>query len=190
MSGERVVERQRLSPADCQFRQRTLYERLALRFPGLLTFATTLVFRLSPRSRLRRVLVRYNGRVAISASNRRDHEATFLFYGDDCESIFPPQMAQVGEPGVRGREQRILWEEKWRSEWGDFHYVPEEMFDLGDSVLMVGQMKVSGAGSGAAVDTDWAVILEISEGRAARELVFFDRREAFKAVGLSDPLQK
>jgi ketosteroid isomerase-like protein len=184
MSGERDAVRQRLVLGHRAHGRRHLDEALFLRFPRLLPVVTDAVWRLSPHSRLRQAALRRIVRLGIEASNRRDHEATFMLYHPDCESIFPPQMASIGQPGAHGREHRIFWERQWRTEWGDFDYMPEEMVDFGNGLLIVGRMKGTGLGSGAAVDTDWAVLYAVSGGRAVREQVFFDRREAFAAAGL------
>jgi ketosteroid isomerase-like protein len=168
--------------------RRRIEERLLLRFPALLDLLTGALVKLRPRSRLRQAAIRRAARLSLEASNRRDHEATFMVYHRDCECIFPAQMASVGEPGVRGRSARIRWEARWRHEWGQFRYAPEELTDLGDRVLLVGRLEGSGVGSGAAVDTDWAVVLTLAPegGGAIREQVFFDRSEAFRAVGLPE----
>jgi hypothetical protein len=60
------------------------------------------------------------------------------------------------------------------------------MLDLGERVLFVGRIEGTGLSSGAAVDTDWAVLYTLSEGQLIREQPFFDHREAFKAAGLGE----
>jgi ketosteroid isomerase-like protein len=177
--------RQRMPPLRTGTHRR-LAERLALRFPRGLDLLVKWVQRLPPRSRIRQAVFRRAVRWGFEASNREDQEATFMLYHPDCESLFPTQMATIGEPGTRGREERISWEQRWRTEWGDFRYAPEEFIDLGDQYLIVGRLEGSGVGSGAFVGTDWAVLLTSAGGLAIREQVFFDRHEALEAAGLRE----
>jgi ketosteroid isomerase-like protein len=109
-----------------------------------------------------------------------------MLWADDCRSVFPPQMASLGEPGVRGRPDRIRWEAKWREQWGDVHYVPDELIDCGESVVVTGRLEGSGAGSGAAVDTDWAMLIHLGAEGITEEEVFFDRNQALERVGLRE----
>lgn len=183
---DRLAVRQRIAIPERPRGRRHPEDALGLRFPRFRSIAASSVWRLPQRSRLRQALLRRIARVTVDASNRKDHEATFMLYHPDCECIFPPQMSSVGEPGVRGRDARIAWERRWRTEWGDFSYVPEEIIDLGDGLLVVGRMRSIGVVSGAAVDTDWAVLYAVSGGLAVREQVFFDRGEALRAAGLPE----
>ena len=49
---------------------------------------------------------------------------------------------------------------------------------------MAGRIVGSGLSSGAAVDSDWAVIVTLAAGRVIREQFFFDHAAALEAVGL------
>ena len=89
------------------------------------------------------------------------------------------------DPVWRGLEARFEYQRRWTAEWGEMLFLPTEMLDLGERVLFVGRIKGTGLSSGAAVDTDWALLYTLSEGQLIREQPFFDHREAFKAAGLS-----
>ncbi len=173
-------------PISVRGRSRRSPEERLLRSPAALAFLARLTWRLPPRSRLRKALLRRATTLGLDAANRQDYEAVFAFYHADCESVFPRQMATLGDSGVRGRKERILFEKRWRGEWGEFRYVPDELVDLGDQILILGRLEGSGAGSGALVDSEWAVLYTILRGQAIRENVFFDRREALEAAGLSE----
>ena len=166
--------------------RRRLEERLALRFPRLFALAARGVWRLPPHSRLRRALIGRAIRLGYEAANRADHDATFLLYHPDCESIVPSQLAALGEPGARGREERIRWQKKWRAEWGEFRFEPDEVIDLGDRQLVVGHIRGSGLASGVSVESEWAVLFNSAAGRVIREQIFADHREALEAAGLSE----
>jgi ketosteroid isomerase-like protein len=163
-----------------------LEERLAQRFPAALAWFARLVWRLPPRSRLRKAVVRRASTLGLDAANRKDYGAMFVPYHADCESIFPRQLATLGDSGTRGIEQRIDFEKRWRGEWGEFRYVPDVVMDLGEELLILGRLEGSGAGSGALVDSEWAVLFTISGGQIVQERVFFVRQEALEAAGVSE----
>ena len=165
-------------------RNRTLDERLAMQFPRLRRVVARALWSLPERSRFRRAFLHRAVRLCIEAANRGDHDVAFALYASDSESIFPPELATLGERGPRGRVARVKWERKWRTEWGEFSYLPDEFVDLGDRILLLGRMTGSGVGSGAAVDTEWAMIITPVAGEVVREEVLFDRAEALKAVEL------
>ena len=164
----------------------SLEERLARRFPAALAFFSRLIWRLPPRSRLRQAVVRRSSTLGLDAANRKDYETMFVYYHADCESVFPRQLATLGDSGTRGREERIRFEKRWRSEWGEFRYVPDELVDIGGQILILGRLEGSGAGSGALVDSEWAVLFTVPTGQIVGEKVFFDRQEALEAAGLSE----
>lgn len=124
-------------------------------------------------------------RAGIEAANRRDYEAAFALYHRAVELLVPPGLASIGlEPSVRGRDARVRFEVKWRAEWGDFAYVPEELIDLGTQVLVIGRMRGSGPSSGAAFDIEWADLFTVDGGRVVREQVFLEHAEALQTAGL------
>jgi ketosteroid isomerase-like protein len=167
--------------------RRRLVERLGLLFPGALAFFARLAWRLRPRSRLRRALIRRAVQLALEATNRGDFEAGFALYHPDIELIAAGTFITLGyDPVYRGREERIRFQERWHADWGEFRFEPEEVIDLSDRVLLVGRVKGSGLSSGVAVDNHWTDVLTISAGRVIREQVFFDRAEALEAAGLSE----
>ena len=51
---------------------------------------------------------------------------------------------------------------------------------------MHGRIVGSGLTSGAGFDSDWAVLLTVSDARVVREQFFFDRADAFEAAGLRE----
>ena len=165
---------------------RRLEERLALRFPGALTFLARSLWRLLPRSRLRAVIVGRALQLGLEATNRGDFEAAFALYHPDVEPIATGKFDALGfDPVYRGREERVRFQQRWIVEWGEFRFEPEAFVDLTDRLLIVGRVRGSGLASGAPIDNDWALLLEITAGRVIREHVFWDRAEALEAAGLS-----
>src|SRR5919197_331754 len=103
-------------------------ERLLVRFPRVLVLLSRALDRLPLHSRLRRALVHRSTRMFFEAGNRNDYEMAFALYHPRCESSFPPELPTVGsDPGTHGREERILFQRKWISEWGEFRFEPAEI---------------------------------------------------------------
>lgn len=162
-------------------------ERLALRFRGASALLAAAVFRSRPHSRLRRAVIRHALRLAFEAINRGDFEAAFAFCHPDIEVIEPPEVMKLGlDPVSRGRAGRIHVQRRWHAEWGELRFEPDELFDLGDRLLVTARMKGSGLASGAAFDSDFADLLTLSAGRVVREEMFLDRAKALEAVGLGE----
>ena len=61
-----------------------------------------------------------------------------------------------------------------------------ELRDLGDRVLVLGDVSGCGRASGIEVDDRWAWIVEVRDGRATSLRGFLDRREALEAAGLRE----
>lgn len=166
--------------------RRGLDERIFLRFRGVVTSLTRVVWRLPPGSRLRREVLLRAARAGFAAINRGDFESAFLLYHADVEIITPSQLVAIGfDPAYTGREARFDYQRRWTREWGEMRFEPAEMLDLGERVLFVGRIAGIGLTSGAAVDTRWALLYTLSDGQIIREQPFFDHDEAFAAAGLA-----
>jgi ketosteroid isomerase-like protein len=171
--------------------RRRLGERLTLRFPRMIALLVRAGSRLSPRSQVRKAILRRVAQLCFEAANRADFEAAFSLYDPDVEVTMPPELVSLGfEARYRGREQHLRVQRQWRAEWGEFRFEPEELIDLGDRQLVLGYMRGSGVSSGAAVENQWAILIEISAGRVIYERSFFARDEAqaqaLEAAGLSE----
>jgi ketosteroid isomerase-like protein len=167
--------------------RRGMDERIFLRFRPVAIALTRAAGWLPPGSRLRRAVLLRAAQTGFAAINRGDFESSFLIYHPDVEIITPAPLVEMGfDPVWRGLEARFDYQRKWTAEWGEMLFLPTEMLDLGERVLFVGRIKGTGLSSGAAVDTDWALLYTLSEGQLIREQPFFDHREAFKAAGLSE----
>ena len=165
--------------------RRRLQESVAVHVPSLLALVVRALLKLRPDSRLRRAFVRRVVQLGIEAANRRDYEAAFGLYDARVELVVPHGLTAVGfEPLVHGRDDRLRFEQRWRAEWGDFSYAPQELIDLGTRILVAGRVTGSGPASGAAFEAEWAALFTVSAGRVVHEHVFLDRAEAYAAVGL------
>jgi ketosteroid isomerase-like protein len=70
--------------------------------------------------------------------------------------------------------------------WESFRFSATALRDLGDRVLVLGQVRGRGRLSGIEVDDRWAWIVELRDGRAASLRGFLDEREAIEAAGLGE----
>jgi ketosteroid isomerase-like protein len=164
---------------------RSAEERLRMRFPGASAYFARALFRLPAHSRLRQAVLRRTVQQGFEAYNRRDFAAFFLYYHPDFEDITPRQLVAVGfEPVYRGHQEAIRYRKQWGEEWGEFDVIPEELFDLGDSLLLIGHAEGRSLRSNVTLANDWCFLLTLSAGRVSREELFFDRGEAFRAAGL------
>jgi ketosteroid isomerase-like protein len=166
--------------------RRRLEERLALRFPRLFNSFFRALWQL-PKSRLRRALIRRLVRIGWEAFNRGDLEVAFLPYDPDCQSTFPSEMVTIGlEPGTFDRDERVRFQQRVIDEWDEFRFEPSELIEFGDRLMSIGRMRMRGLSSGVPVDTEWAAIFTIFDGRVTREQIFLDHAEALQAAGLSE----
>jgi SnoaL-like domain len=164
--------------------RRGVEERVYMRFPSVVAFATRALWRLSPRSRPRRALLLRVAQTGFDALKSWRFRVELHALPPTRRVHNPPSFVALGfDPVYRGREGRSEFQRGWTAEWGEMRFEPEEMLDLGDRVLFVGRVKGSGISSGAGFESDWAVLLTISAGRVIREQPFFDRREALEAAG-------
>jgi ketosteroid isomerase-like protein len=171
---------------------RTLDLAFAVRFPRLAAIVLRggwrLLEALSPRSRLRRRIVRTYARRGIDALNRGDLEPLFVFADPQIEAVNTPDLVAIGgfEAETRGREAFIEAEGRWEAQWERFRYQPNEVIDLGDGrVLLLGRVTAAGGASGVVVDSEWGLLATVSGGRLIREQNFLDRGQALKAAGLA-----
>ena len=86
----------------------------------------------------------------------------------------------AGEAGIREffRDVALSWE--------SFQFKATDVRDLGDRVLVLGDVRGCGRASGVEVDDRWAWIVEVNAGRAVRVRGFLDQGEALEAAGLSE----
>lgn len=174
-------------PTERASQRRSLDERLFVRFPVLYRLLADALMRLPPRSRLRRLMVtRVAGRGG-AAVNRRDFEVLFLTMEPSIEyhpagDQLPPGMDPVsyGHDGYRKVWQQMI------DSFEDFHAEPEELFDLGDTLLATTQYRGHGSGSGVPVNLPLFQLFRLRRGLVFWQKDFSDRSEAFEAAGLRE----
>jgi hypothetical protein len=164
--------------------RRTLEERLLIKFPTLSRVLGDAFMRLSPRSRLRRVLSR-RVRQAYAAQIRRDFEAVLAGWDPACEyhpsrDLMPPDLEAV----FHGHDGMLeLWR-YWRDAFRDIRWDPEEILDFGEQFLVTAQQRGHGSGSGVAVSEPIFQLFSLRRGLVVRQEDFRERSEALGAAGL------
>lgn len=68
--------------------------------------------------------------------------------------------------------------------WESFRFEATDLRDLGDRVLVLGDVRGRGRLSGVDVDDRWGWLVELRDGRATGLRGFLDQREALAAAGL------
>ena len=188
MSQGRGIQTTLRPPSERAGQRRTLDERLGVRFPGLLRLSGRALFRLRPRSRLRRTLLARLITRAYAAANRRDFELILAAndpgsyeYHPSAEYL-PPDMDTVyyGHDGYRR-----FWRQ-WLDAFEDVRWDPEEMIDFGAKTLVTTRQSGHGSGSGVAVSQPVFQVFTFRGGLVIRQEDFSDRARALEAAGLGE----
>jgi ketosteroid isomerase-like protein len=121
------------------------------------------------------------------AANRRDIES-FLEMLDPEVEWHPGLVALLeGEATVyRGREEvREMLQDIFEA-FADFRFEFSEIRDLGDRILAVGDMRGRGTESGVEIESPWAFLIQLRNGKATHVRVYLDPKEALEAAGLRE----
>ena len=145
--------------------QRTLLERLNLRFPAAHRISIMLVHRLPP-GRLRRLyLERLVFPMGYGAMNRRDFDAFgSLYFTEDLHARY----AGAAPPGMRqqfaGREEMQAGYVEWLDGWGDLERVPVAYAEAGDRLVVLTRQQSRGGASGIPIDAEVGQVYRLRGG--------------------------
>jgi ketosteroid isomerase-like protein len=180
--------RQRFPPPERPARNRTIDQRLGVRFPWLARASSRLIVRLSPASRLRQVLMLRALQRGFAAYNRGDLDVCLLIYHPDVEFLRSEEHSATGfKTSYHGLEGYREFAAEWSSAWGDHRFEPRELVDLGDRFLVLSVLIARGEGSGISLTQDHAMLATFdNDGRVIRQQDFLDHAEALEAVGLRE----
>jgi ketosteroid isomerase-like protein len=164
-------------------RQRTLDQRVYVHFPTLYRLLADAVSRLSPRSRLRRLILARSVALAYAAANRRDFEVVLIGIDPEIEyrpsaDMMPPDL----ETAFHGHDGYLQLWRYWLDAFEDIRWDPEEMLDLGDTFLVTARQRGHGSGSGVAVSEPVFQLYELRRGIVGRLDDFLDRSKALEAA--------
>ena len=160
-----------------------------VRFPGAWRALAVLGQRLlTPRSRLRRALLRRNTISGWDAASRRDFELMLVRYAPDVEVEFDPEFEPLGMGGTyRGHDGLLKMTQAFGGDaWEGWELRPETALDLGDQVLVLGIFRMPGTASGLEFEREWAQLLTTRDGLVVREQEFFGWDNGLRAARL-DP---
>jgi hypothetical protein len=163
--------------------RRALDERLLLRFPTIYRVFANAFMRLSPRSRLRRLLLTRRIQQAYTAQGRRDFDAVLAGWDPGCQyrpskDLLPPDLETV----FHGHDGMLeLWR-YWRDAFQDIRWDPEEVIDFGERFLVTAQQSGHGSGSGVAVSEPIFQLFTLRKGLVIRQEDFRERSEALEAA--------
>ena len=127
-------------------------------------------------------------RRAIEAWNADDLDACLAVLDGDVE--WHPSI----EPGLEGKATvyrghdgaRRAWREYRGEAWERLTSRPQEIRDLGDSVLLLGQMDITARTTGIEFSQEIGELFEFRGGKIARVRDFLTHAEALEAAGLSE----
>jgi ketosteroid isomerase-like protein len=104
------------------------------------------------------------------------------------EPGFQMQLAAVGGGAAyyAGAEGIREWFSDVGRSWESFRFEAKDVRDLGDRVLVLGEVRGCGRVSGIEVSDRWAWIVRVVNGKVAGVRGFLDQGEAIAAAGLSE----
>jgi ketosteroid isomerase-like protein len=125
-------------------------------------------------------------RRSLEAFTEGDYEAALSCLAPKGEWEHNIGLGTPMEGTYRGHgEVRRLWESLLEA-FEYAHFDIEDMRDLGDEALALGQMTTRGRGSGVDVVSPFGVFAEVRDGLIVRQRFFADRSRALEAAGLRE----
>jgi ketosteroid isomerase-like protein len=116
------------------------------------------------------------------AYNARDPDAFAAVWNPDCE-WHPFLTARVeGDPGYHGHNCIRAWFEDVDEMFSEMHVELGRFREVGDRVLVIGQMTATGRGSGAAVSSEVGWVFEPRGERFQRGWAYMSHQEAQRAA--------
>jgi ketosteroid isomerase-like protein len=73
----------------------------------------------------------------------------------------------------------------WKAEWDNYEVRPEELVDMGDSVVATVRLRGRGRGSGVEIEACFFDVYTLRDGKIVRMDQFTERSDALAAVRLS-----
>jgi ketosteroid isomerase-like protein len=168
-------------------RRRTLDERLYVRFPALYRLFAGVLTRLPPRSRFRRSVGAFRLQRAYAAANRRDFDVVLVGMGPETEYEYRPSpdfIAPDQDPVFHGHAGYLRMWGTWLDAFEDLRFEPEQLLDLGDTMLVTAEVRGHGSGSGVAASERVFQLFELRRGLVVKQEDFVDQAKALEAAGL------
>ena len=112
--------------------------------------------------------------------------------GEPVWTDMDPDVVWVIDPGAflagtyRGHEEVRTLFTRLADVFGEMRVEVDELVDAGESVVLLGRFRVSGAQSGATGTQQIGVVVRLQAGRIVAYTSFLRRAEALEAVGLRE----
>jgi ketosteroid isomerase-like protein len=114
--------------------------------------------------------------------NERDPEAFAAVWNPDCE-WHPFLTARVeGDPGYHGHNGIRAWFEDVDEMFSEMHVELSQYRQVGDRLLVLGQMNATGRGSGAEVSSEVGWVMEPRAGKFQRGWAYTSHADAEQAA--------
>jgi ketosteroid isomerase-like protein len=166
--------------------QRTVVERVGIRWPSMARLTVRSVIGLSPGSRLRRAMLERLARTALLEWNRGDCRVIpEIFDAPEVETHIVGAPIDT-DPIYYGPEGHFRAMEVWNEAWREWDGEIEEVIEEGpDEILMVARVWGEGAASGIRLDAWGAVRYTFRDGLIVRVDAAFgaDRDRALDSLG-------
>ncbi len=114
------------------------------------------------------------------ALNRRDIDGTMAVLDQDATWVEHSDLPEAGS--YEGRETIRSFLENFLDSWDEFDQQIEEVHGDEDCVLLFIRLTASGKGSGIDVQSRYAHLWLMREGRAVRVDAYYDRESALAAL--------
>ena len=171
--------------------QRTMAERVGIRWPSMAGRTMRWVLRMPPGSRVRRAMLQRAARIAFLTWNRGDYELVPNVDDPEVEThITQGDRIAVGLDEVYdGPEGHCRAMQVWNEAWREWDAEIDEVIEEGrDRVLVVARVHGEGAASGIRLDAWSTVRYTFREGLILRVegTIDPDRAKALEAIGISE----
>jgi len=168
--------------------QRTFEERAAMRMPRAVGALRRLIFRLPPGSHFRRAALARAMQLAFASYERGDFEMVpRVFYAQ--AATLETARGRRGEvpldlpSPVQGVEGVMRWLEIWHEPFSSVRYELGQLYDGGDSALLVMDQVATGRTSGAEVRQRSYSALRWERGQVVWQFVTLQLEDAMEAAG-------
>jgi ketosteroid isomerase-like protein len=117
----------------------------------------------------------------VRAINSRDPEAPIALVTPDFELVESSTLP--GAARVSGPEGLRRYGAGWARNWSDWELSEVEIIEVApDQAVLVADLRLRGLRSGIDVERRWAYLMQIRNGKLARQVDFDDTEEALRAA--------
>jgi ketosteroid isomerase-like protein len=123
-------------------------------------------------------------RLSNALTNDGDFDAAFGLVHPDIEWVIAKEHPDART--VTGRNALAEYRREWEEALPGVHVVFDRLLDTGNAVVGIGEVRGTGAGSGADVQVPIGFVFTLGDGLITRVEEYLDPAEALKAVGLAE----